>query len=622
MTQALRDDEPQTAASDVVRTFCRLCEVGCGMVATVDDGRLTRVRPDHDHPVTKGFACSKGLRAADVHADPDRVLHPQRRDGDTFVPVSWDDALTEIARVPAAIIAEHGPGSVGVYLGNPTAFNALGSAGAMAFGAVLGTDRKFSSVTQDCSNKYAVSELLYGLTAATPIPDLERTELLLWIGSNPRATKSSFLSIADPVHALKQIRDRWRASSSSIPARSNRPSARRCNSDLTATPICWPRCSTRSIGASGSTPERSQDASTGSTRSWRSWLPTRPRRSPTSSGCPPIASPRWRTTSPPPTVRRSTPRPGSTWVARAHSPTGWCRCCSSSPATSTGRAATTSPHACSRTSSAPVDRTSGSFEHGPWGTFRRSVGMLPSAVLPEYIHDERAPLRALFVLAGNPVLSVGGGDRLEESLRSLELLVSIDVYRNATGELADFVLPATDQFEREDLNVFVQGVQGDPFVQWTPRVVAPSGEARQEWQIYGQLLQAMGRTPLLDPAIEDPVNLLFDGALTSGGTGVGALRVAGGVLQLPEPGPGGSLGRLGIDGTIDTVPDGLRSTLARATRCSRRRATRCPAGSRSSRGRRATPSTRGSTTCPRPTWTSKPVTSVALTSATIRTRSG
>ena len=154
---------------------------------------------------------------------------------------------------------------------------------------------------------------------------------------------------------------------------------------------------------------------------------------------------------------------------------------------------------------APVDRTAASFEAGPWGPFRRAVGMLPSAVLPEYIHDAQAPLRALFVVAGNPALTVGGGNHLEGALRSLDLLVSIDLYRNATGELADYVLPATDQFEREDLNVFVQGVQGEPFVQWTPRVVEPCGEQRQEWEIYGALLQAMGRDPLLAPGADDPM---------------------------------------------------------------------------------------------------------------------
>nr|MDT0667781.1 molybdopterin-dependent oxidoreductase [Micromonospora sp. DSM 115978] len=128
-----------------------------------------------------------------------------------------------------------------------------------------------------------------------------------------------------------------------------------------------------------------------------------------------------------------------------------------------------------------------------WGPFRRIHGMLPAALLPDLIADPDEPLRALFVVAGNPALTVGGGERLRASLASLDLLVSVDLYRNATGEAADFVLPATDQYERADLNVFVQGVQAEQFLQWTPRVVEPAGQQREEWQIFGSLLQAMGR---------------------------------------------------------------------------------------------------------------------------------
>jgi anaerobic selenocysteine-containing dehydrogenase len=552
-----------TATSDLVRTFCRLCEVGCGLVATVEDGHLARVRPDHDHPVTKGFACSKGLRAADIHGDPDRVLSPQRRDGEAFVSVGWADAIAEIGARAAAIIADHGPNAVGVYIGNPTAFNALGSAGAMSFGAALGTDRRFSAVTQDCSNKYAVSELLYGATAATPIPDLERTDLLLWIGSNPRVTKSSFLSIADPVLALRQIRDRGGrvvfvdprevepTIGETLQLRPDsdpyllaamlheihrtfgfRPGAHEGRLDgldevaafvapyspeVVAGVVGLPAETIAALArdfaaAQGASIHASTGLNMGRQGALAYWLVQMLLL-----------------------VTGNLDRPGGNYFA--------------------ARAFPTAP--------APIDRTAGSFEDGPWGPFRRSVGMLPSAVLPDYIRDEREPLRALFVLAGNPVLTVGGGARLQESLRSLELLVSVDLYRNATGELADFVLPATDQFEREDLNVFVQGVQGDPFVQWTPRVVTPRGEARQEWQVYGQLLEAMGRNPMLDPTIEDPMPMLFDAALAPGGTSIGALREAGGVVQLPEPGAGESLSRLGVDGRIDTMPDGLRSTIAR-----------------------------------------------------------
>ena len=194
--------------AEQIRTFCRLCEAGCGLVATVEDGRLAQLRGDDDHPGTQGYACSKGIRSVDVHHDPDRVRHPQRRTADGFEDVSWDDAIGDVASRLQALIAEHGPRSVGVYLGNPNVFNALGSASGMYLAALLGTDRKFSAVTQDCSNKYAAAEMLYGTMSVNPIPDVERTELLLWIGSNPRVSKSSFFSVGDPIKVLRGVRDR------------------------------------------------------------------------------------------------------------------------------------------------------------------------------------------------------------------------------------------------------------------------------------------------------------------------------------------------------------------------------------------------------------------------------
>ena len=63
-------------------TFCRICEPLCGMVATVEDGRLVALRPDKDHPLSAGFACQKGIAFAEVHNDPDRVTTPLRRTRD------------------------------------------------------------------------------------------------------------------------------------------------------------------------------------------------------------------------------------------------------------------------------------------------------------------------------------------------------------------------------------------------------------------------------------------------------------------------------------------------------------------------------------------------------------
>ena len=49
------------------------------MVATVEDGRVVKLRPDPDHPLSSGYACPKGIAMADIQNDPDRVTRPLRR---------------------------------------------------------------------------------------------------------------------------------------------------------------------------------------------------------------------------------------------------------------------------------------------------------------------------------------------------------------------------------------------------------------------------------------------------------------------------------------------------------------------------------------------------------------
>ena len=78
-------------------TFCRICEPLCGMIATVEDGRLVALRPDKDHPLSSGFACQKGIAFTEVVNDPDRVTVPLRRGPNGFEQVTWDEAMTDIA---------------------------------------------------------------------------------------------------------------------------------------------------------------------------------------------------------------------------------------------------------------------------------------------------------------------------------------------------------------------------------------------------------------------------------------------------------------------------------------------------------------------------------------------
>ena len=180
------------------------------------------------------------------------------------------------------------------------------------------------------------------------------------------------------------------------------------------------------------------------------------------------------------------------------------------------------------------------------------------------IRDGDPPIRAVIVMAGNPLLSIGGGDELADAFAELDLLVTIDFFRNATGERADYVLPVADWFEREDVNTFVQGTQVEPFVQWTPALVEPHGERRSERDIFAALGERLGLPAIFTPDT-DMLAMLLDGALAAHDLSVDGLRRAErGVAVLPETEPGHFLDRVTADGTVDGAPEMFASARQRA----------------------------------------------------------
>lgn len=94
-----------------VCTTCPYCGVGCGVLATVVDGDVS-VKGDLDHPANYGRLCSKGLTLAETLQDEDRLLRPHMNGQD----VSWDSALSKVAKTFSDIISEHGPEAVAFYV--------------------------------------------------------------------------------------------------------------------------------------------------------------------------------------------------------------------------------------------------------------------------------------------------------------------------------------------------------------------------------------------------------------------------------------------------------------------------------------------------------------------------
>ena len=102
----------------VVRGACpHDCPDTCSTITTVERGRATRIAGDPDHPFTNGFLCAKVNRYLERTYHRDRLLHPLRRVGKkgsgSFVRVSWDDAIGEIAdRLSAIAASPDGPQAI------------------------------------------------------------------------------------------------------------------------------------------------------------------------------------------------------------------------------------------------------------------------------------------------------------------------------------------------------------------------------------------------------------------------------------------------------------------------------------------------------------------------------
>jgi anaerobic selenocysteine-containing dehydrogenase len=97
-----------------LRTLCnRDCPDVCAIVATVeDDGRVSRIQGDKDHPITQGFLCERTNRYLERQYSPDRLTTPLVRRGGALEPATWDEALDFIAERLVAIRRESGPAAI------------------------------------------------------------------------------------------------------------------------------------------------------------------------------------------------------------------------------------------------------------------------------------------------------------------------------------------------------------------------------------------------------------------------------------------------------------------------------------------------------------------------------
>ena len=105
-----------TLPTATVRTTCPYCGVGCGVTARTRPGTIPIITGDQEHAANRGRLCVKGAALGETLDLEGRLLHPQLRENGTLRRASWDEALGHVAGGLAAIVAEHGPDAVALYV--------------------------------------------------------------------------------------------------------------------------------------------------------------------------------------------------------------------------------------------------------------------------------------------------------------------------------------------------------------------------------------------------------------------------------------------------------------------------------------------------------------------------
>lgn len=195
-------------APAVHRRTCPFCEAMCGVRIAYDGDRVLSVRPDPDNDWSRGHMCPKGTVLGDLHHDPDRLRSPMIREGSRWREASWSEAFSHVRMLHSRSRQAHPESLQAAFVGN-MAGKGFDMGRHMALAIKLAKlDQIYSSSTVDQHPKNLVCQLLYGDMWRFPIPDIDRTDLLLMMGANPAESKGSAFSHRDVLAAMRALRAR------------------------------------------------------------------------------------------------------------------------------------------------------------------------------------------------------------------------------------------------------------------------------------------------------------------------------------------------------------------------------------------------------------------------------
>ncbi|MEQ9464079.1 MAG: molybdopterin oxidoreductase family protein [Haliea sp.] len=474
---------------------CHLCEAICGLLIETDGTQVLSIKGDPEDPLSRGHICPKAIALQDIHEDPDRLRGPVQRvrgsngAADSWQDIGWEQALDTTARRLVEIAQRDGVDAVGVYLGNPTVHNYGMMTHQKNLFRHFRTSNRFSATSVDQLPHHLVALWLFGHKSLFPIPDIDRCDYFLMLGANPIASNGSIWTVPDVRRRIKDLKRRGARLVVVDPRRTE--TAQLASEHLFITP----GTDALFLLALLQTLFAEDLVDPGALGGFVTGLQTV--AAAIADFTPEFAA--RHTGIDPATTRR---------IARELAAAG-AGICYGRMGVSTQAYGTLCQWLLQLLNIATgnLDKPGGSLftlpavdqvssiSPGGFGRNHSRVRKLPefdrelpaAAMAEEITTPGEGRIRALFVGAGNPVLSTPNGRQLDAALEQLEFMVCLDPYLNETTRHADIILPPTSPLEHDhyDLAFHINAIRNT--ARHSEAVFAKPEGALHDWEIFAEL---------------------------------------------------------------------------------------------------------------------------------------
>jgi len=471
---------------------CHLCEANCGVLMTVEDGKVTKVTGNPDHVLSEGYICPKATAIPDIQNDPDRLRSPIKKVGDDWEEISWEQAFSEIAAKHQAIVAGSKVGAM--FFGNPNVHNYSSSFSTRGLVKAWGAKGIYSASTLDQLPHMICQKWVYGHNALYPVPDIDRTMFMLCVGGNPLASNGSLWTVPNVKKRIQRLQKRGGKFVVVDPRKTETAKIADGHHFIKpGTDTALFLGLLLALDEAGLVnPGRLMPMLNGWEEAWA--LIHKFNLEELSDYCGiPAAD-----------IRAIAAELGSGQPAIVYGRMG----------VSVARYGTLNHYLIQLLNIAtgnvdreggvmfpdtiidPVER-SGTGSYGRYQTRLSGrpevLGELPAAELaPEIITEGQGQIGALITLASNPVISAPGGRQLDEALETLDLMVSIDMYVTETTRHADYILPPCGPLEKDHYPMFFAPLAIRNFAVYSAPLFEKAEGSKADWEIMADIAAAIG----------------------------------------------------------------------------------------------------------------------------------